>query len=167
MIDEEEASFRPRGRDQRELTLPELWSFPASATSKPDRGEIAAELHARLVLIATMPLLPLLAAPLALAGGPRRQRGGVVIGLLILVVYYEALSFGEQLAKRELLTPWLGLWLPFALLAAGSVWLFLRAAARRPAAPRRPRARRPSAHRRLLISVLSPLRRRACCWRAR
>jgi lipopolysaccharide export system permease protein len=136
VIADEEASYRPRGRDQRELTLPELWTFPASATSKPDRGEIAAELHARLVLIATMPLLPLLAAPLALAGGPRRQRGGVVIGLLILVVYYEALSFGEQLAKRELLSPWIGLWLPFAALAAGSAWLFLHRL--RGGRPRRP-----------------------------
>jgi lipopolysaccharide export system permease protein len=126
VIADEDGSFRPRGRDQRELTLPELWSFPATATSKPDRGEVAAELHARLVLIATMPLLPLLAAPLALAGGPRRQRGGIVIGLLVLVVYYEALSFGEALAKRELLSPWIALWLPFGLLAAGSVWLFLR-----------------------------------------
>ena len=125
VIADEEASFRPRGRDQRELTLAELWTFPASPTSRPDQGEIAAELHARLVLIATVPLLPLLAAPLALAGGPRRQRGGIVIGLLVLVVYYEALSFGEQLAKRELLSPWIGLWLPFAALAAGSVWLFL------------------------------------------
>jgi lipopolysaccharide export system permease protein len=138
VIDEEDASFRPRGRDQRELTLPELWSFPASAASKPDRGEIAAELHARLVLIATMPFLPLLAAPLALAGGPRRQRGGVVVGLLILVVYYEALSFGEQLAKRELLTPWIGVWVPFALLAAGSLWLFLHRL--RGGRPRRERA---------------------------
>jgi lipopolysaccharide export system permease protein len=126
VIGEDEASFRPRGTDQRELTLPELWRLPATATSKPDRGEVAAELHARLVLIATMPLLPLLAAPLALGGAPRRPRGGIVLGLLVLVVYYEALSFGEQLAKRELLTPWLGLWLPFGLLALGSLWLFLR-----------------------------------------
>jgi lipopolysaccharide export system permease protein len=138
VIADEEASYRPRGRDQRELTLAELWTFPASATSKPDQGEIAAELHARLVLIATMPLLPVLAAPLALAGGPRRQRGGVVLGLLILVVYYEALSFGEQLAKRELLSPWLGLWLPFAALAAGSLWLFLHRL--RGGRPRRGRA---------------------------
>jgi lipopolysaccharide export system permease protein len=141
VIADEDDSFRPRGLDQRELTLPELWTFPATADSKPDQGEIASELHARLVLIATMPLLPLLAAPLALGGGPRRQRGGIVVGLLILVVYYEALSFGEQLAKRELLSPWIGLWLPFALLAAGALWLFLhrlrggRPARRHPPAP--------------------------------
>jgi lipopolysaccharide export system permease protein len=126
VVTDAEATFRPRGRDQRELTLTELWTVPATPTSKPDSAEVAAELHSRLVLIATVPLLPLLAAPLALAGGQRGRRSGIVVGLLILVVYYEALSFGEALAKRELLAPWIGLWLPFVALACGSGWLFLR-----------------------------------------
>jgi lipopolysaccharide export system permease protein len=118
--------YRPRGLDQRELTLPELWTRPASASSKPSANEIAAELHSRLVLIASVPLLPLLAAPLALIGGPRSQRSGIAIGLLILIVYYEALNFGEALAKRDLLAAELGLWLPFAALAVGAGWLFVR-----------------------------------------
>jgi lipopolysaccharide export system permease protein len=91
VVSDADTTFRPRGTDQRELTLTELWTLPATATSKPDVAEVAAELHSRLVLIATVPLLPLLAAPLALAGGPRSQRSGIVVGLLILVVYYEAL----------------------------------------------------------------------------
>ena len=126
VVTDAEADFRPRGRDQRELTLPELWRLPATPSSKPSRAEVDAELHARLVLIATVPLLPLLAAPLALAGSQRHQSGSIAIGLLLLVVYYEALSFGEALAKRELLAPELGLWLPFAALALGAGWLFLR-----------------------------------------
>jgi len=126
VVTDADVVYRPRGGDQRELTLPELWTRPATPSSKPNTAEIGAELHARLVLIATVPLLPLLAAPLALAGGQRNQRGSVAIGLLILVVYYEALSFGEALAKRELLAPELGLWLPFLALALGTGWLFLR-----------------------------------------
>ncbi len=126
VVTEADASFRPRGHDQRELTLTELWNRPASASSEPSAAEIAAELHARLVLIASVPVLPLLAAPLALIGGPRSQRSSVAIGLLILVVYYQALNFGEALAKRELLAPSIGLWLPFLALVAGAGWLFLR-----------------------------------------
>ena len=122
-------AFRARGRDQNELTLSELWTARRHATeeSKPSAAEIAAELHKRLVLIASIPLLSLLAPPLALAGPVRSRRGGVVIGLLLLIVYYEALNFGDAMAKRDLLAPELGLWLPFALLLLGVAYLLIRA----------------------------------------
>lgn len=122
-------AFRARGRDQNELTLSELWAArrEATAESKPSAVEIAAEFHKRLVLIASVPLLSLLAAPLALAGPVRSRRGGVVIGLLLLIVYYEALNFGDAMAKRDLLAPEFGLWLPFALLLLGVAYLLVRA----------------------------------------
>jgi lipopolysaccharide export LptBFGC system permease protein LptF len=112
--------------------LSELWSArrQATAASKPTAAEIAAELHGRLVQIASVPLLALLAAPLALAGSRRSRRGGIVMGLLILIVYYEALNFAGAMAKRELVAPALALWLPFALLTAGT-WHVLRRALRR------------------------------------
>ena len=40
-----------------------------------------------------------------------------LVGLLILIVYYQALNFGDALAKRDLLAPQFGLWLPFVLLS--------------------------------------------------
>ncbi len=126
VVTDSDGSFRPRGGDQRELTLDELLSRPASAASEPSATEIAAELHARLALIASVPILPLLAAPLALAGGLRSQRSGIAFGLLILILYYEALNFGEALAKRALVDPWIGLWLPFLALLAGAGWLCLQ-----------------------------------------
>jgi lipopolysaccharide export system permease protein len=128
-VEAETEDFRARGRDQKELTLPELWAARRSATpeSKPSAAEIAAELHNRLVLILSVPLLPVLAAPLALAGPVRSRRGGIVVGLLILIVYYEALNFGDAMAKRDLLAPAFGLWLPFGLLLIGACYLLLRA----------------------------------------
>jgi lipopolysaccharide export system permease protein len=124
----EVAEFRPRGRDQRELTLPELWAAQPSADGHPDAAEIAAELNARLVIIATVPLLPLLAASLALLGGARgERRAAVFIGLLILIVYYETLSFGEALVKNGMLPPQIALWLPFACLAGATACLYARA----------------------------------------
>jgi lipopolysaccharide export system permease protein len=128
-VDTGNEAFRARGRDQNELTLSELWAARrhATAESKPSAAEIAAELHKRLVLIASVPLLPLLAAPLALAGPVRSRRGGVAIGLLLLIIYYEALNFGDAMAKRDLLAPELGLWLPFAALLLGVSYLLMRA----------------------------------------
>ena len=126
-IDTETDRFRARGGAQKDLTLTELWRARASATpeSKPTAAEIGAELHSRLVLIASVLLLPLLAAPLAIVGPVRSRRGGIVVGLLILIVYYETLNFGDSMAKRELLAPQLGLWLPFVLLLLGTGWLLL------------------------------------------
>jgi lipopolysaccharide export system permease protein len=147
-VETETEAFRARGRDQKELTLFELWEARGQATpqSKPSAAEIAAELHTRLVLIASVPLLPLLAAPLALAGPVRSRRGGIVVGLLALIVYYEALNFGDAMAKRDLLPPELGLWLPFAVLLAGTAYLLLRALrGGRPAIPIFGRSPQPAA----------------------
>ena len=72
------------------------------------------------MIIATVPFLPLLAASLALVGGPRSERrAALFIGLAILIVYYETLSFGEALVKNGMLPSAIGLWLPFLCLAAG------------------------------------------------
>jgi lipopolysaccharide export system permease protein len=121
--------FRPRGRDQRELTLPELWAARPAADGRPRPEEIAAELNTRLVIIATVPLLPLLAVALALFGGERgERRAAVFVGLAILIVYYETLSFGDSLVKNDLLGPVVALWLPFACLAGATGVLYARAA---------------------------------------
>lgn len=126
---DDETEFRPRGRDQRELTLPELWHLPPSLKDEPDDAEIEAELNSRLVIIATIPLLPFLAASLAVIGSGRRERrASIFIGLVILVVYYETLSFGESLVKHDKLSPWIALWLPFCILAVATICLYARAA---------------------------------------
>jgi lipopolysaccharide export system permease protein len=124
--DEEE--FRPRGEDQRELTLSELWTAQPTDQSEPDAAEIEAELSMRLVIIATIPLLPFLAAALALCGGARRERrAAVFIGLVILVVYYEALNFGESLVKNGKLAAPVALWLPLLILTIGTTCMYARA----------------------------------------
>ncbi|MEM7026311.1 MAG: LptF/LptG family permease, partial [Pseudomonadota bacterium] len=68
------------------------------------------------------------AASLAVIGGPRgERRAPIFIGLVILIVYYEALSFGESLVKNGTLQPEIGLWLPFLGLAVGTAILYARA----------------------------------------
>lgn len=120
--------FRPRGDDERELTLPELWQARNEPPPNIKPSEITAELHARVIRIVSLPLLPLLAIPLAL-GRIRGQRSyGLVIGLAVLIAYHQILQFGEALVDNGDVSAWLGLWLPFAGFAAISLWLFVRAA---------------------------------------
>jgi lipopolysaccharide export system permease protein len=93
-------AFRARGKDERELTLPELWAAMATPFGPIKLAEARAELHARLVRMSTILILPLLAIPLALGGGRGGQSYGVAVGLLVLVVYEQVVKFGESLAFK-------------------------------------------------------------------
>lgn len=125
-------AMRPRGEDERELTLLELWQMGEARPEDVGEAEVAAELHGRLVRIASLPVLPFLAIPLAL-GRIRGQRSyGLVVGLAVLIGYHQLLSFGEALVDDDQIPAWLGLWVPFGLFALLSLHLFRRAATRVP-----------------------------------
>lgn len=145
------APYGPRGHGERELTLDELIAGgmpgrPANASP----AEIRTELHARLVRAASMPVLAVLAVPLALLGSGRTGRAyGLVLGIALLVLYEKVLGFAEAFAADGAVPAWIGLWVPFAGLAALTwvlmhhaseahgrrlrLWLLGRSAPRRPA----------------------------------
>ncbi|MFN4089680.1 MAG: LptF/LptG family permease [Alphaproteobacteria bacterium] len=123
-------AFRARGKDERELTLPEL----RAARTDPPPGlrveEIDAEYQGRIVHILSVVFLPFLAMPLGLGGGRGGQTYGIGLGVLALVVYEQALQFGLSLASKGFVSPLLGLWLPFLIFAGGSLAFFLHTALR-------------------------------------
>jgi len=123
-----DSKFRARGKSERELTLPELWAASKSPPPRISAVEATAEFHARLVGVLTTLVLPFLAVPLSLGGGRIGQSYGIGVGLLILVVYEKVVTFGEAMAGKGDITPWLGLWLPFCLFAMVGGYLSYRAA---------------------------------------
>lgn len=124
----EVSPFRWRGRDERELTLQELWDRIRRPGPDPERHDMRAELHARLARSLSVLVLPFLAIPLGQAGRRGRRAYGFVIGLIILAVYNNLLRFGEALADDGLVSPWIGIWAPVAALATLSFGLFYWAA---------------------------------------
>ena len=120
--------FRPRGEDERELTLTELWQQRATPPPGVIPGEMIGEFHDRLVRSLSVLFLPFLAVPFAL--GPRRARQafGIAVGLLILIAYNQVLSVGKSLVSFGPVSPLIGQWLPFAVFALGSGYLFYRVA---------------------------------------
>jgi lipopolysaccharide export system permease protein len=85
----------------------------------------------------------LVGAPL----GMRARRSGISVAflsILFFVFYYLCLAGGEELADRELLSPWFAMWAPNIVIGAIGLVLTLQAAEliRRPRRrrPRRPRA---------------------------
>jgi lipopolysaccharide export system permease protein len=124
----ERGDFRPRGEDERELTLWELWRGRASPPPGVTSDQMLAEFHDRLVRTLSVLLLPFLAIPFAL--GPRRARNayGMAAGILILVAYNQLLSIGKSMSSIDTVSPLVGQWLPLAALAVGSGYLFYRCA---------------------------------------
>lgn len=115
---------RPRGIDERELTLPELLARRDSPPKGGTVNSMTAELHRRLVSIASLIVLPVFALPFGL--GRRRNlrayRFGVALGLL--VAYLEVIQQGAIMIESYGYSPWLTLWLPFGILLGFSVWRF-------------------------------------------
>lgn len=126
--EEPKEAFRIRGKDQREFTMPELWSALFSTTKNKTSNSIRSEFHRRTVLILTILVLPFLAIPFAIgrARSPRPYKFGVV--LLILIAYNEIIEKGALSIRAEGASPLLSVWLPFGLLATFSLWRFYRTA---------------------------------------
>lgn len=123
--------FRTRGRDEEEMTLAELWSARSPSRDDAMAVLIDAEISHRLVRTLTVLVLPLLAVPLGIAGGRERRGIAIAVGLILLILYHHTLQVGYSFARSGRIPPVIGLWLPFAVLALGSLWFFV-AASRRP-----------------------------------
>jgi lipopolysaccharide export system permease protein len=118
--------FRPRGGDERELTLDELRQELRTPAGDISWTRIDAELHARLARSASMLVLPLVAVPLGLASKRSRRGHGVVIASIILLAYHHLLLLGESLADTGRISAPLALWVPVAALALFGAWTFRR-----------------------------------------
>ncbi len=122
-------SFRARGDatdEVDEMTLPELVrdGYGGKATGTAQLAA-RANLHFRLVEVAMMLLLPLLAV--ALAVPPKRSGSsiGIFVGIVMVVAYHKVNQYAEDAATQGRMVPELALWLPFLLFAALIVWMYL------------------------------------------
>lgn len=118
-------SFRQRGGRDRELTIPELSRQSKLVATTPDtRNALRAEYHFRLVEVATMFLLPLLA--LALAVPPKRSSSalGVFLAIVLLVTQHKINEYGAALGTLGRVDPIVALWLPFLAFAGLTWWMY-------------------------------------------
>ena len=122
--------FRERGQRERELTLSELWDQRAAPPAGLTRQKIEAEIHSRLVRIASVLFLPLLAMPLGIGSRRARRSVGLVVGMILLLFYHHLLQFAESLADNGVLPAAIALWVPFFCFVAISIWAFHTSATR-------------------------------------
>jgi lipopolysaccharide export system permease protein len=118
-------AFRNRGGQDRERTIPELVRIGSdNAEPLALRLESRANFHFRMVEVATMLLLPLLA--IALAIPPKRSTSalGVFLAIIMLVTQHKINEYAEGFGSRGGIDPFFALWLPFCVFAGLIVWMF-------------------------------------------
>ncbi len=122
--------FRPRGEDEREMTLPEIYQQMDKPPETTTTNAMRAEFHRRIINVVSMLMLPLLAIPFAIgrARSPRAYR--MAIALSLLVAFHEVIEQGAVAAKIGTFSPWVSMWLPMALLSAFAAWRFWQASYR-------------------------------------
>jgi lipopolysaccharide export system permease protein len=122
--DDEFRVFRPRGEDEREFTITELWQRRDTPPPDVRVSDMDAEFHSRIVRSVSILFLPLLAFPLALGRRRSDRSTGIVIAILLLIGYDRVLDLGKNLAESADVSVGVGLWLPFLAFAGLSAALF-------------------------------------------
>ena len=108
--------FRPRGLEERELTLPELFATLDKPLKYASVRELRTEFYQRVVSILTIIVLPFLAVPFAIGHRRQQRTYRFAVALAILIAYEEALHQGSAAARQGVLPIWVGIWLPFITL---------------------------------------------------
>jgi lipopolysaccharide export system permease protein len=118
-------NFRTRGGKDREYLITELTDIGSdSSKSGTERNRAWANFHFRLVEVAMMLLLPLLA--LALAIPPKRSTSalGVFLSIVMVVTYHKINEYAESVGGMGVVDPFFALWVPFLLFAALILWMY-------------------------------------------
>ncbi|MGK2286134.1 LptF/LptG family permease [Pedomonas sp. V897] len=124
-------AFRARGNEYLELTLPELLITQNDENKTPKaKLEASANFHRRLVQVAVLFVIPFLGMGLAIPPKRNTSALGVFAGIVILVVYNEISEFCEKLSSDGVAPAAVLQWVPFAVFALYSVWLFRQVAYR-------------------------------------
>jgi lipopolysaccharide export system permease protein len=117
--------FRTRGEKGREYLITELVRV-GNDVKKPARERNAAwaNFHFRLVEVAMMLLLPLLAVALAIP--PKRSTSalGVFLSIVMVVTYHKINEYAESVGGRGQIDPAIALWVPCLLFAALIWWMY-------------------------------------------
>jgi lipopolysaccharide export system permease protein len=116
--------FRPRGEDERELELPELYAQLDTPPKGSTRQSMRAELHRRIAYVASFLMLPLLAIPFAIGRQRSLRSYRFAIAFAVVVAFQEVIERGAVATKVNGLSPWLSIWLPFGLITLLAVWRF-------------------------------------------
>lgn len=117
-------AFRGRGNGIEELTLPELVRVSRSQAPPERIAATRANFHFRVVEIAMMLLLPLLAV--ALAVPPKRSTSGlgIFLAIVFVVTLHKVNQYAERMGAIGRFDPLIAAWTPFIVYVAIVGWMY-------------------------------------------
>ncbi|MGH6906649.1 MAG: LptF/LptG family permease [Aestuariivirga sp.] len=119
--------FRPRGDDERELTLPELFARYGDPPKETTQTAMRAEIHKRLLNAVSPLVLPFLALPFTLGGRRSRRAYRFGFALVLIVTFHEIVEQGSIAAHSGDVSPWQVMWLPLGFLSLFAGWRYYTA----------------------------------------
>jgi lipopolysaccharide export system permease protein len=114
-------------RENRKESELSMWQLVRAYSDKwpgLGRDDVLAELNYRVVRTLTVLFLPLLAIPMGLTSRRQPTSVRIVVGIAILIVYYQMLNFGKDMAENGRFSSFVALWIPFFIFSLGSTYLF-------------------------------------------
>ena len=121
-------NFRQRGGRNLEFTLPELAKLGHSSSSEEQRDSSRSEFHFRLVEVATMFLLPLLAVALGVPPKLSSSGVGVFLAIVMIVAYHKVNEYAASIGELGRIDPLIALWVPFLIFAGLIIWMYYQIA---------------------------------------
>lgn len=111
----------------RELTLAELDRLSDDPTATQEQRNLAAvEMHKKFAIPMACMVFGLFALPLGINNRRGGKASGFALSIGVIALFYVLLSNGEEAARYGRVEPWLAMWMPNLLLAAGGFFLLVR-----------------------------------------
>lgn len=104
----------------------DLEAEPTLSLLKQNDRESLAEIHWRLALIFSAPVMALLAFPLSHTTPRQGRFGKLAFGILLYAVYANLIISGKSMIADGRIPTWLGLWWTHLIFIALSFWLIYR-----------------------------------------
>lgn len=104
----------------------DLEAEPTFDLLKQNDRESIAEIHWRLALIISAPIMALLAFPLSHTTPRQGRFGKLAFGILLYAIYANLIITGKSMIEDGKIPTWLGLWWAHLIFIALSIWLIYR-----------------------------------------
>ena len=121
-------TFMSEIKDPQYLSSKEMVQYLASkkGLSNDTRARFKVDLHARLATPFICLIVTVIGVPVGAHTGRRGTFSGIMMAMMLFFGFYILQLFSQAMGKNELISAWLGGWLPLIVFGSVSSWMIYR-----------------------------------------